>query len=236
MNNVPTIPLQNLALTFIPVFAVLAILFKWRQGVEHATYALLRMLLQLLSIGYLLNYIFASDSAAVTLFILAVMIVFSSWIGLGTAKSDRTRWLNKAIAAVFSGGGFTLWIVIQPVLELDPWYQARYVIPLAGMIFASSMNSISLAADRLRAEKFNGADYIDAKNRALNTAMIPTINSLLAVGLVSLPGMMTGQILSGVSPFIAARYQIMVMAMIFSASGLTVICFLALLKKGYQDQ
>nr|WP_305907056.1 ABC transporter permease [Methylomarinum sp. Ch1-1]MDP4519774.1 ABC transporter permease [Methylomarinum sp. Ch1-1] len=128
------------------------------------------------------------------------------------------------------GGGLTLWMVVQPVLELHPWHQPRFVIPLAGMIFASAMNSISLAADRFQADKLNGAAYAEARNRALHTAMIPTINGLLAVGLVSLPGMMTGQILSGVSPFIAARYQIMVMTMIFAASGLSAACFLSLLK------
>lgn len=131
------------------------------------------------------------------------------------------------------GGGLTLWVIIQAVLELHPWYQPRYVIPLAGMIFSSSMNSISLAADRFQAEKLNQSSYAEARNRAVTTAMIPTINGLLAVGLVSLPGMMTGQILSGVSPFVAARYQIMVMAMIFSAAGLSAALFLTLLKSAY---
>lgn len=236
MNNIQTIPLQNLALTFIPVFAVLAILFRWGQGFGHAGYALARMLLQLLLIGYLLNYIFASESPAVTLSILAIMILFSSWIGLGSVESERKKLLWKAVLAVLSGGGVTLAIIILAVLELRPWYQARYVIPLAGMIFASCMNSLSLAADRFYVEKLNDTGFIDARNHAINTAMIPTINGLLAVGLVSLPGMMTGQILSGVSPFIAARYQIMVMAMIFASSGLTATCFLSLLKSDYRNQ
>lgn len=236
MNNIETIPLLNLAFSFIPVFAVLAILYQWTRGANNASYALFRMLLQLLLIGYLLNTIFASDSVAVTLSILAVMIVFSSWIALGTVKATRIHWLSKAIMAIVAGGGLALWLVIQVVLELQPWYQARYVIPLAGMIFAASMNSISLAADRFLAERMNGIDYLEARNRAFHTAMIPTINGLFAVGLVSLPGMMTGQILSGVSPFIAARYQIMVMTMLFSASGLSAACFLSLLSKYRQDQ
>ena len=72
------------------------------------------------------------------------------------------------------------------------------MIPLAGMIFAATMNSVSLAADRLHAELGRGIDYIHARNLACQAALIPIINSLLAVGLVSLPGMMAGQILSGV--------------------------------------
>jgi putative ABC transport system permease protein len=100
------------------------------------------------------------------------------------------------------------------------------MIPLAGMIFANSMNSVSLAAERLNAEIGRQETFEKARNIAYQASLIPIINSLFAVGLVSLPGMMTGQILSGVSPLIAVRYQIMVMAMIFGASGISVACFL----------
>ena len=77
----------------------------------------------------------------------------------------------------------------------------------------------------------SGKEFTPARNTALNTALIPVINSLFAVGLVSLPGMMTGQILSGVSPLIAVRYQIMVMFMVFGASGLSCITYLQFVKK-----
>ena len=84
------------------------------------------------------------------------------------------------------------------------------------MIFATAMNSISLCAERLFSEMNNGVPYHQARKNALNAATIPVINTLFAVGLVSIPGMMTGQILSGVSPLIAARYQIIVICMIFA--------------------
>lgn len=231
MNTIQTIPLQNLAYIGFPVCIVLIILLSWRHNITNVCYAMIRMLLQLLLIGYVLNYIFAAESALVTLAILGIMMVFSSWIALGSIKSKRKQLWFSAFIAVLCGGASTLAVIILPVLELDPWYQTRYVIPLAGMIFASSMNSISLALDRFYSEIGNGCAYPVARNHAFNTAMIPTINSLLAVGLVSLPGMMTGQILSGISPFIAARYQIMVMLMIFAASGLSAACFLSLIKK-----
>jgi len=96
------------------------------------------------------------------------------------------------------------------------------------MIFANSMNAISLVAERFTAERDRGESYIDARDTALSAALIPITNSMFAVGLVSLPGMMTGQILSGVTPLLAARYQIMVMAMLFGAAGLAAITFLAL--------
>jgi putative ABC transport system permease protein len=105
------------------------------------------------------------------------------------------------------------------------------MIPLAGMIFAASMTNISLALERLHSELQNGVEFQRARSTAFRTSMIPVINSCFAVGLISLPGMMTGQILSGVSPLIAARYQIMVMCMIFGAAGLSTVCFLAMVQR-----
>ena len=99
------------------------------------------------------------------------------------------------------------------------------------MIFAASMNSVSLAAERFQAEKDKGLPYTEARQTALQTALIPIINSLFAVGVVSLPGMMTGQILSGVSPLIAAEYQIVVMTMLFGASGISAATYLVLVKQ-----
>ncbi len=140
------------------------------------------------------------------------------------------KFYQFALMAILTGGGLTLFLVTQFVLKLNPWFMPRYMIPLAGMIFASSMNGVSLAAERLQAEMDRNVEYIQARSIALRAALIPITNSLFAVGLVSLPGMMTGQILSGVSPLIAARYQIMVMCMIFSAVGLSSALFLIMIK------
>ena len=106
----------------------------------------------------------------------------------------------------------------------------RYVVPLAGMIFANSMNTLSLAAERFGAELERGNPYEESRNIALHTALIPTINTLIAVGLVALPGMMTGQILSGVPPLVAVKYQIIIMCMIFGASGMSAAVYLVLVK------
>ena len=125
------------------------------------------------------------------------------------------------------GGIFTLFLITRLVLRLEPWYLPRYMIPLAGMIFANAMNSISLAAERLEAELRQNKSYTKARNIAFGASIIPIMNSLFAVGLVSIPGMMTGQILSGISPLIAARYQIMVMCMIFGSVGISSACFLS---------
>ncbi len=233
MNDIETIPLENLAYSLIPVITVLVILVKWQLNSAQALYAMGRMLAQLLVIGYFLNTIFVSNTAYITLLILAIMLLFASWIALGAVKKKRGGLFFKAALSLLLAGGFTLFTVTAGVLELNPWYQPRYIIPLGGMILANSMNSISLAAERFQSELENNKDITQAMKIAFNASLIPTINSLFAVGLVSLPGMMTGQILSGVAPFIAARYQIMVMCMLFASSGISAACFLTLIKRDY---
>ncbi len=229
-QSLQAIPLFNLSLSFIPVFITLIILFKWSLNASNAVYAISRMLIQLLLIGYFLGYIFDSDGSGIVIIILAVMVFVSSWIALGTVVEKRWLLYKYALMAIALGGGLTLMLISQGVLALDPWYSAQSMIPIGGMIFANAMNSVSLAAERLNAEINRNIDYPEARNIALQSAMIPVINSLFAVGLVSLPGMMTGQILSGVSPLIAVRYQIMVMCMIFGASGIATAYYLLLVR------
>lgn len=233
-TTIQTIPLNHLAIVFIPVLAVLILFVKWQLNTVHALYALLRMLGQLLLIGYILNYIFTTNSSYIILTVLMVMIICSSWIALGTVSyKQRKNMLAKTIIAIFIGGGLLLAVITQAVIRLEPWYQPRYMIPLGGMVFANAMNSVSLAAERFISEINRDHNYLAARNTAFNASMIPVINSLFAVGLVSLPGMMTGQILSGTSPFIAARYQIMVMCMVFASAGIATACFLSLIKNDF---
>jgi len=232
-KTIHTIPLFNLALAFIPVFIVIAIIYFWSKEHRNAIYGVSRMLAQLLLIGYFLTYIFDTDNAWIVLAILAVMVFAAGWIGLGSVKHKQLRLYPKALLALLAGGSTTLILVTQGVLHLTPWYWPNYLIPLAGMIFANAMNSVSLAADRLEAEISRDVAYEQARNIAFRSSLIPITNSLFAVGLVSIPGMMTGQILSGISPLIAARYQIMVMCMVFGAAGISSACFLLLVKPDF---
>lgn len=233
-ESLQTIPLFNLALSFIPALITIVILFKWSLNASNAIYALSRMLVQLLLIGYFLAYIFESESVSVIVAILALMVFFSSWIALGTISKHRIALYKYAFVSIGVGGGVTLALVTQGVLEVSPWYLPQSMIPIAGMIFANAMNSVSLAAERLNAEINRDVPYDKARNIALQASLIPVINSLFAVGLVSLPGMMTGQILSGVSPLIAARYQIVVMCMVFGSAGISTAFFLVLVKPFYK--
>lgn len=234
--EVQSIPLTNLALAFIPALVMVGIMFYWSMQAGNALYAMVRMLGQLLLIGYFLTFIFQSDRAWVVLLVLGVMVVASSWIALNNVSEDRKRLYLFSLISILLAGGVTLAIVTAGVLRLDPWYEPRFLIPLAGMIFANSMNSVSLCAERLSAELRRGDDWITARTTALQTGMIPMINSLFAVGLVSLPGMMTGQILSGVSPLIAVRYQIMVMCMIFGSGGLAAVLFLQFSRNLFENR
>lgn len=229
--DIATISVPQLALSFIPVAIVVVLMWRWDQGYGHALQAIARMLIQLTLIGYVLVYIFQTESGLIISGVLSVMLIAASWIALNTVDLPKASLFPASLVSVLLGGGTTLLLITQGVLQLKPWYQPSIVIPLAGMIFAASMTNISLALDRLHAELENGAAFERARDTAFKTSMIPVINSFLAVGLISLPGMMTGQILSGVSPLIAVRYQIMVMCMIFGAAGLSTVCFLTMIRK-----
>ena len=224
------IPLDHLAITFVPVIVTIVILYRWSLEAGTGLYAMVRMLLQLLLIGYALASLFDTERGEIIVAVLAMMLFISSWIALRTIQLERKALYLKALSSIILGGVSTLLLVVYGVLEVSPWYAPSIIIPLAGMIFANAMTSVSLAAERFAAEHARGVEYHEARRIALRASLIPITNSLFAVGLVSLPGMMTGQILSGVSPLIAARYQIMVMCMIYGSSGITAACFLWLIR------
>ncbi|RKZ79420.1 MAG: ABC transporter permease [Gammaproteobacteria bacterium] len=234
-ESLQIIPTINLASAFIPVLVVLFILYRWSLDVTNAVYSVARMLIQLLLVGYILTTVFAAESAWVVVAVMIVMVTAASWIALGTVKSHRLMLYRQAFWSIAWGGGLTLLLITQFVIDLDPWFEPKYMIPLAGMIFANSMNSVSLAAERLHAEIERKVPFEQARSIAFHAAFIPVVNSLFAVGLVALPGMMTGQILSGVSPIIAAHYQIVVMCMIFGSAGLSTAYFLYLSKSIFSE-
>lgn len=230
-TSISIIPLSSLILILIPVAVVIWIHFKWSLDYKEGLYAVSRMLGQLLIVGYFLGFIFNADKSWVIILMLSVMILSSSWIALRSIKAKRKALYGKVLVSLLVGCSSTLILVTQGVLDFKPWFNPQYIIPLAGMIFANSMNSVSLAAERYFEELSRNESEINAKKIAFRTALIPITNSLFAVGLVSLPGMMTGQILSGVDPLIAVRYQIMVMAMLYGSGGISSAVFLYLLSR-----
>jgi putative ABC transport system permease protein len=227
-STLPTIPLTNLLIAFAPSAVLLVIMYRWSLRAQSALYANARMLLQLLAVGYVLTYVFETDEPALIAGVVALMVVVAAWIALRPLGRKGIPAYSRTLVAVSASGLTMLAIITQLVLDLPRWFEPSFVVPLAGMIFANTMNTVSLAAERFESERGGGVGVALARRTALDAALIPQINGLLAVGLVSLPGMMTGQILSGIEPLVAARYQIMVMCMVFGAGGLGATVYLAL--------
>lgn len=236
IRMIPTISNAGLALAFLPALLVIGLLFRWKAKAGTAVYATVRMLAQLLAIGYVLIYIFESDRWVLIAAVIAVMLAAASWIAIRHLHSKHATAYFGALLAIGLPSLLILALVTRLVIGVEPWFMPRFVVPLAGMIIAGAMNAVGLAAERFQAETARGVAYEEARRTALEASLIPIVNSLFAVGLVALPGMMTGQILSGVSPLIAAKYQIVVMTMLFGVSGLSSALYLRLQarKKGPQ--
>ncbi len=227
-STLTAISWPGLVFAMLPVTVVIAIIYRWSAGARTAIYATSRMLIQLLLIGYVLLYILETDQPAVIIAVLLVMLTVASWIAIRPLRNKQPRIYLDSLGAISAGGVLTLALVSQVIIDVQPWFSPRYVVPLAGMVFAGAMNAVSLAAERLQYEFDRGTPYLDARRIAFEASLIPITNTFFAVGLVSLPGMMTGQILSGVSPLVATKYQIVVMTMLFGASGISAALYLVL--------
>ena len=226
--SVQALSFSSIVWVFVPAAIVVAVLARWTSVAGTAVYAIARMLIQLLLIGYVLVFIFEADEAWIIVSVLTVMLTAASVIAIRPLRDRRPSLVRNAFISILIGGGLTLAVVTQVVIDIEPWFMPRYMVPLAGMVFSGSMNAVSLAAERLEAELGRSVEFTEARATSLKASLIPITNMLFAVGLVSLPGMMTGQILSGVSPLIAVKYQIVVMCMFFGASGMSASIYLSL--------
>ena len=230
MEQISFIPLANLMLGFIPVIILIGIMYFWGLKISNSIYANFRMLIQLLLIGYILTFIFETNEPIIIALVVLFMILMSAWIAMRPLKEKGVYPFVIIFISLALSGLAVLFLISQFIVDLPRWFEPRFVVPIAGMIFANSMNTVSLAGERFFIEKDRGKDYLGSRKIALETALIPQVNALFAVGLVSLPGMMTGQILSGIEPLMAARYQIMVMCMIFSTAGLSAVTYMSFKK------
>lgn len=227
-GSLPSIGLTSLVFAFAPTLLLLLVMRRWSIGAGEALYANGRMLAQLLAVGFVLTFVFETHEPLVIGGVVALMVAGAAWIALRPLARRTPRRFAIALLALGVNGGVMLAIVTQLVLELPRAWEPRFVVPLAGMIFANAMNTVSLAAERHDAERRRGEPWPAARRVALEAALIPQVNALLAVGIVSIPGMMTGQILSGVDPMVAVRYQIVVMCMTFGSAGLAAATYLGL--------
>ena len=231
----PTIELSWLDLTGALALVLVAIgISRWQRAdlAGSLLVGAVRTVVQLMLVGYVLVYIFSIDRWYLVLLALLVMLSVATWEAVRRQRSRPPALFGMTGVALLVGSGLTLFYVSFVVVQVDPWYNPRYLIPLFGMIVGNAMNAAALAADRLAGEMELRRAEVEAYlalgassrhasrepvRRALRAALIPTVNSLMVVGIVALPGMMTGQIIAGASPLIAVRYQIVVMFMLASA-------------------
>ncbi|TYQ16116.1 UNVERIFIED_CONTAM: putative ABC transport system permease protein [Acetivibrio alkalicellulosi] len=211
-----------------------------------------RMTLQLILVGYLLSYIFEFPSPIYTVLILICMEMFSIYTILKRTKINLLSRLGRIIAFAMTFGTVScLFYFLFVVVHISPWYEPRYFIPIAGMLVGNSMTGITLGVKRLvdgintNKHIVEGALMLGATPKmaskqivddAFDSAILPTINSMLGMGIVFLPGMMTGQILSGVSPVTAISYQIAIMLGVLGSVALTVIIFVQMGYKTFFNQ
>jgi len=199
------------------------------------TVGAVRTYLQLLALGIVLRWVFANQSPALVVLLLMVMMLIAAHTLLGRVRSrPKGLFLPSLLSIVVSGLTVTL-AVTELIIRVHPWYNPQYVLPIAGMVLGNSMTGISLALERLFGDLGRRSDEVrmllalgaspweaslPSIRAALTAGLIPTINAMNAVGIVSIPGMMTGQIIAGANPGMAARYQIVVMLMLSAATAI----------------
>lgn len=242
-----TIDLPVFQLILAYIFVVLLIFILRLRGIpreKEVLIASIRMTIQLILVGYLLAYIFDHSRPVYTVVIIAVMELFAVFNIFKRVKAELSIRLKKIIAfSMVSGTLVSMFYFLLVVIQITPWYEPRYFIPIAGMLIGNSMTGISLGVSRLNDGIRGNSQVIEAAlmlgatpkmaaksivNDAFDAAILPTINSMVGMGIVFLPGMMTGQILSGSSPLLAIEYQIAIMLGILGSVSLTVILFVQL--------
>ena len=244
-NTVMNLSILQLSIAYIFVLIMLVI-FKSR-GIKREKQILIastRMTVQLTIMGYVLMFVFNNPSWWLTSFMILIMISFAIYNSIKRVKVNMSKELQGIIAfSMVLGALLTATFFIIIVLKVRPWFNPQYFIPISGMIIGNSMTGIALGANKLCSDMEDkhveienslmlGASPVAAAkeivNNAFDSAILPTMNNMLTMGIVSLPGMMTGQILSGTFPLTAIKYQIGIMLAILGSTAITTVLFVTL--------
>ncbi len=243
--------LSNSALAaFYLVFLIPLLLFqRWRLGLSKTLItAFTRMTLQLAIVGLYLQTLFNLDSFWLNTAWLMVMVLMAAWT---ICKQTGTQW-QRTMPAVLTGQliaiGFMLPVLMLGVIQTSPWWEARYLIPVAGMLLGNTLSANVLAIDRLQSSlKQRHAEYeyyvalgapkpcTPFVKEAFAAALRPPMAAMSTLGIVSLPGMMTGQILGGTEPLLAVKYQLVIMIAIFISVVLSTAVSLSMIGKHISD-
>ncbi len=227
MNDFISLDTVDLVLC-LGLIAIAIVLSLWRKlGLEkQLAYSAVRSMIQLIAIGYILDIVFAIDNWLLVLAILGVMITIASIVTRNRIDQKLKGLLPTVILSIFASSAFTLAYMILLIVQPERWYDPQYLIPLGGMLFGNAMNGASLAGDRLLNAIIQNRLEIEThlclgatarqaissyQKEAVRTGLIPTLNNMMVIGLVSLPGMFTGQVLGGTNPRDAASYQILIL-------------------------
>ena len=239
MDNFISLDTTDLVLC-LGLIGIAIALSLWRKLAleKQLAYSAVRSLMQLIAIGYILDIVFAIDNWLIVLGILGVMITIASIVTRNRIDQKLPGLLTTVILSLVASSAFTIGYVILLIVQPERWYEPQYLIPLAGMLFGNAMNGASLAGDRLlnainqnRLEiethlclGATGKQAISSyQKEAIRTGLIPTLNNMVVIGLVSLPGMFTGQVLGGSNPRDAASYQILILFAIVVVNLMTAI-------------
>lgn len=253
--NYSYIPISNMQLLLsvflIVITGIVSALLKLGM-LRSLLWGTVRAFLQLTIIGYALTFIFAINK----IYIIIPIILLQCYIAAREAskrinKSTESPILISFLALTASSFIVGL-IVVMLIISPQPLYSAQVMIPIFGMILGNSMNGIALSLDRMLAEINAHLDQVEQllclgatpweavksyAQKAIKAGMTPSINALMIVGLVSLPGMMTGQILAGMNPHNAVRYQFVVMVMMTAATAIGCLLMVTLYyKKVFTDE
>jgi putative ABC transport system permease protein len=198
--------------------------------------ASLRMVVQLVLVGFVLEWVFAWSRWYAVLGLSTVMTVIAGLAAVGRTDRCYAGIYTSSIASVWASSWIITAFAMGGVLGgVEPWYRAQHIIPLLGMILGNTLSGISLGLDRLGEELTASREQVEillslgatrweaaqsCVRGAVRIGMIPMINSMMVTGVVSLPGMMTGQLLSGVRPNEAVKHQIVTMFLIASGTAL----------------
>ena len=233
------ITLSALDLTYAAVLVLALALLSWRMQLGLAgslLIAAVRTVVQLLLIGLVLKALFANVDLLWVSGISLVMLLAAGREVMARQQRRFVGWwgFGMGTGAMFISSFAIAIITLIAIIGTDPWYTPQYAIPLLGMLLGNTMSGIALAMDRLTSTAWQqravieqrlmlGATRIEAigeiRREAMRSGMMPIINGMAAAGLVSLPGMMTGQILAGSPPMEAVKYQILIMFLIAAGTG-----------------
>ena len=238
MSLIDISPLQlSLCLVFVLVAGLSSLVLKL--GLEKdLIWGTFRTFAQLFLIGFVLKFIFQIDNVYVILLLYTWMIFWAAQTINSRVKEKTIPILLPTFVSMVLSYMLVSIMVTSLIVQVKPWYQPRYFIPIGGMIIGNSMNAIAIALERLFSDIRRhrdqielalclGATYPEATQTiirdVIKAGMIPSINAMMSVGLVFLPGMMTGQILAGAEPMTAVRYQIIVMLMLVASTTIGTI-------------